>query len=92
MPKGIPRNKSVQSDLLKRYQVASGHLNKVVSMLREGHYCLDVVHQSIAVQAALKKADTQLLRNHLNTCVIDSIKKGEGSSAVDEIVRVLEKS
>ena len=91
MPKGVPRNKTMQIKLLHRYQIASGHLEKVISMLENNEYCLDVVHQSLAVQAALKKADQKVLENHLNTCVSDSIKKGESKEAIEEIMGVLEK-
>ena len=40
-------------------------------MLESGEYCIDIVHQSLAVQAALKKADEEVLKNHLETCVSD---------------------
>ena len=91
MPKGIPRERSVQKDLLRRYKIAQGHLGKVVKMLEGNHYCLDVVHQSIAVQAALKKADRALLENHLKTCVADQIKKGQDQESITEIMGVLRK-
>jgi CsoR family transcriptional regulator, copper-sensing transcriptional repressor len=91
MPKGIPRNRSTQKDLLKRYKIAGGHLNKVIRMLESGTYCLDVVHQSIAVQAALKKADKVLLENHLKTCVADQIKKGQDQESIAEMMGVLRK-
>lgn len=91
MPKGIPRTKSVQKSLLRRYQIARGHLNKVISMLENDEYCLNVVHQSIAVQAALKKADRGILENHLKTCVADQIKKGQDQESISEIMGVLRK-
>ncbi len=91
MPKGIPRNKSVQSTAIHRYKIAKGHLEKVIKMMQEGEYCLDVVHQSIAVQAALKNADQVVLENHLKTCVADSIRKGNDKEAIEEIMGVLKK-
>ena len=60
-------------------------------MVEKDAYCIDVVHQSIAVQAALKKADEVVLEHHLNTCVVDSIKKGETKEVVGEIMQVLQK-
>ena len=91
MPKGIPREKSVEKDLMRRYKIARGHLDKVIKMLDGGEYCLDVVHQSIAVQAALKKADRALLENHLKTCVADQIKKGQDQESISEMMGVLRK-
>lgn len=60
-------------------------------MVEGDAYCIDVVHQSLAVQAALKKADEAVLENHLKTCVADSIKKGETEKAVGEIMEVIKK-
>lgn len=77
--------------ILHRYQIARGHLEKVISMIEGGSYCIDVVHQSLAIQAALKKADNEVLRNHLETCVSDAIKRGDSKKAIDEVVGVLKK-
>ena len=60
-------------------------------MMEGGSYCLDVVHQSIAVQAALKNADQVVLENHLQTCVADSIRKGNDKEAIKEIMAVIKK-
>ncbi len=81
-----PKNKIVQ-----RLKIARGHLNKVISMVESDAYCIDVVHQSLAVQAALKKVDEVVLENHLKTCVADSIKKGETVKVVSEMMEVLQK-
>lgn len=91
MPKGVPRDKSVKRKILHRLKIARGHLNKVVEMVEQGHYCVDVVHQSLAVQAALRKADEALLENHLKTCVVSGIKEGRAKEVVGEIMKVMEK-
>ena len=77
--------------ILHRYQIAKGHLEKVISMIENGLYCIDIVHQSLAIQAALKKADDEVLRNHLETCVSDAIKRGDSKKAINEVVGVLKK-
>lgn len=60
-------------------------------MLEHGAYCIDIVHQSLAVQSALKKADEVVLKNHLETCVSDSIKAGQSKKAIAEVMQVLKK-
>ncbi len=82
---------SVQTKATRRYRIAKGHLERVIKMLESGSYCLDVVHQSIAVQAALKNADQVVLENHLQTCVADSIRNGNDKEAIKEIMAVLKK-
>lgn len=91
MPKGIPRDQSTQHNALHRMRIARGHLDKVISMMEQGHYCIDIIHQSMAVQAALKEVDQIILRNHMQTCVADSIRKGKADDVIDEVMRVMEK-
>ena len=92
MPKGIPRNQSTQQRISHRLKIARGHLDKVISMVENDEYCIDIVHQSIAVQAALKKIDQAMLENHLTHCVADSIQKGEGKESIEEIMNIIKKS
>ena len=91
MPKGIPRDQSVQHHILHRLKIARGHMDKVIEMLERGDYCIDVVHQSIAVQAALRETDQIILKNHMQTCVADSIRQGNATEVIDEVMRVMEK-
>ena len=90
MPKGIPRDTSVQHAILHRMKIARGHLDRVITMLEKGHYCIDVVHQSMAVQAALRSTDEAMLKNHMETCVAAEIKKGNAKQAIGEIMKVIE--
>lgn len=82
---------NAQRLIVHRYKIASGHLKKVIKMVEGGEYCINIVHQSLAVQAALKKADKAVLENHLKTCVVDSIKKGRSAEVIDEVMRTVEK-
>lgn len=90
MPKGIPRDQSIQHTILHRMKIARGHLDHVIDMVEKGHYCIDVVQQSMAVQAALKTADEIVLKNHMETCVAAEIKKGNTAEAIHEIMKVIE--
>lgn len=78
--------------ILHRLKIAKGHLQKVIQMVEDGHYCIDVIHQSQAVQRALEEADGAVLENHLKTCVVDHIKNGEADASIKEIMNVFKKS
>ncbi len=91
MPKGIPRDQSVQHKILHRLKIARGHLDRVVKMVEDDTYCIDVIHQSLAVQAALRQTDQVILKNHMQTCVADSIRKGKANEVIDEVTKVMEK-
>lgn len=86
------RPKDTQERILHRLQIAQGHLKKVLQMVESGHYCIDVIHQSQAIQRALQEVDGVLLENHLKTCVVDHIKKGEAETSIKEIMNVFQKS
>lgn len=92
MPRGVPKNKSFQRRALHRLKIARGHLNKVIDMMAKDEYCIDIIHQSKAVQSALKKIDQELLKNHMKTCVIHSIKKGHTHEVINEVMKVMEKN
>jgi len=92
MPKGVPRNQTTQRNVLHRLKIARGHLDNVIAMVENDEYCIDVVHQSLAVQAALKKSDQTLLENHIRHCVAHEVAKGEGETIADELIGVIKKS
>jgi len=84
-------NNNTKKKILHRLQIAKGQLEKIISMVEKDAYCINIVHQSIAVQAALKKVDEVVLENHLKTCVSDSIKNGDSDEAIKEVMEVLQK-
>jgi DNA-binding FrmR family transcriptional regulator len=89
MPKGIPRDTSTKHALLHRLKIARGHLDKVIAMVSSDDYCIDVIHQSLAVQSALKQIDQAMLSNHMQTCVAEEIRKGNTKEVIDEVMKVV---
>lgn len=92
MPKGIPRDHSTKRQLLHRLKIVAGHLDSVIEMVDKDEYCIDIIHQSLAVQSALKTASQAILKHHLETCVSDAIKNGKSKEVIEEVMRVVEKS
>ncbi len=80
-----------KQQVLHRLKIAKGHLEKVINMVESDEYCIDIVHQLMAVQSALKNTDEIILENHLKTCVADSIKKGRSKEAIKEVMEILKK-
>jgi len=80
---------------LRRLKNIEGHLRGVIRMVEEDAYCIDVIRQIQAVDAALNKVSTQILANHLNSCVITAIKGNnakEREKVIKEITEVFEMS
>jgi DNA-binding FrmR family transcriptional regulator len=91
MPKGIPRNQSIQQKILHRMKIARGQLDSVITMVENGKYCIHVVEQSLAIQSALKKTDEIIIKNHMETCVAEEIRKGNTKEVIEEVMKVMEK-
>jgi len=84
-----------QQNTLRRLKTVEGHLRGVIRMVEEGAYCIDVIRQIQAIDAALNKVNTQILENHLNSCVITAIKGNnpkERERVLKEITEVFEMS
>jgi CsoR family transcriptional regulator, copper-sensing transcriptional repressor len=80
---------------LRRLKTIEGHLRGVIRMVEQDAYCIDVIRQIQAVDAALNKVSTQILENHLNSCVIEAIQgndKKERERVLKEITEVFEMS
>jgi len=58
---------------LRRLRTIQGHLGGVIRMVEQDQYCIDVIRQIQAVESALNKVSTQILENHLNSCVTTAI-------------------
>lgn len=58
----------------KRLKTIEGHMRGIIRMVEEDAYCIDVIRQIQAVQAALNKVSAVILENHLNSCVTTAIQ------------------
>jgi len=74
-----------KADTLRRLKSVEGHVRGVEKMIEEDAYCIDVIGQIQAIQAALNKVKAQILDDHLHHCVITAVR-GEDA---DERERVL---
>ncbi|MCB9135264.1 MAG: metal-sensitive transcriptional regulator [Anaerolineales bacterium] len=61
-------------EALQRLKYIEGHVRGVQRMLEDDKYCIDVIRQIQAVQAALNKVSNIILDEHLNHCVTTAIR------------------
>lgn len=84
--------KNNKEQLKNRLSKAMGHLNAVHRMVDEEKYCIDVLHQLKAVQAALDKAAEEILKQHLETCVVEAIRDQDEAKVINELIQVYRKA
>lgn len=74
--------------LLRRLKIIEGQIRGLQEMIASEKYCIDVITQTSAVKQALSGVEDALMEEHLSTCVVTQIKKGQEKKAVEEIVKV----
>jgi DNA-binding FrmR family transcriptional regulator len=73
---------------LSRLRTIEGHIRGITRMLGDGAYCIDILHQTIAVQRAIDKLNRDLLESHLQTCVIKALQDGSNPQE-ERVIREL---
>jgi DNA-binding FrmR family transcriptional regulator len=66
-------------------------LSKIIEMVEDGHYCVDVMQQNLAVIGLLRSAHESLMENHVQTCfktAMASKDERKKKKMTDEILKV----
>ncbi len=84
---------NTRRQVTQRLASAAGHVKGIERMVAEDMYCIDIIKQIQAVQAALNKVNTLILDNHLRTCVTPAFlgdDAEEREAVLEEITSVFE--
>ena len=84
------RSDEQKKKLANRLSRMEGQLRGIRKMVDEDAYCYDVLMQSAAVLSALKSFNRELLRSHMDHCVVRDIR-AEKPGVTDELMTILEK-
>lgn len=75
-----------------RLKRVEGQIRGVQRMIEEERYCIDILYQLQAIEAAVKVVEANILKKHLRQCVGDAVLTGserEQDEKLDEIVKLL---
>ena len=75
--------------VLNRLSRAIGHLTSVRGMVERGQDCADVLVQLAAVRSAVNGVCKVILKDHLDHCIVDAVKTGDGR-ALEELNHAIE--
>lgn len=84
------RDEIEMKDLITRLNRIEGQVRGVKNMVEEERYCVDILTQVSAIQAALNSFNKNLLANHIKSCVVEDIKSGN-HEVVDELCNTIQK-
>ena len=78
-----------KENYLKRLRRIEGQVRGVQKMVEDNRYCIDILVQISAIQAALRQVGMQLLERHANHCVAKAIREGSGEQSLRELMDVI---
>jgi DNA-binding FrmR family transcriptional regulator len=87
--------KEAKMSCLRRLSRIEGQVRGLARMVEQDRYCIDIITQIAAVRAALRRAETEILDDHVAHCVEHAIASGdkrEQRRKVDELIHVLSRS
>jgi len=79
------------SKTLISYKKAKSLLEKIITMMENGEYCIDIMQQNLAVIGLLKSAHQQLMESHLNSCfkqAMNTNNQKRKDQMIEEILKV----
>jgi DNA-binding FrmR family transcriptional regulator len=77
---------ATKDQLLKRLRRVEGQVRGIEGMVEDDRYCIDILTQISAVQAALDKVALGLLDDHVRHCVIHGRAEGSREELSDEVM------
>lgn len=84
-----PRTQDEKQKVINRLKRIEGQVRGIQKMVEEDRYCVDILVQISAIQSALKNVGFSVTERHLNHCVSDAIRNGDGRETIEELMNVM---
>jgi CsoR family transcriptional regulator, copper-sensing transcriptional repressor len=85
------RSTKDKDQLISRLKRIEGQVRGIQNMVENDRYCVDILTQISAINAAMNKVGLNLLEKHTRHCVSDAIKDGDGEEAIEELMEVFKR-
>jgi CsoR family transcriptional regulator, copper-sensing transcriptional repressor len=82
--------KDIKTSVQKRLNRIEGQVRGLSTMVEEDRYCIDIVTQISAVRAALRRAEEEILKDHVAHCVEHAIASGNKLDQRNKIAELME--
>ena len=77
------------TQITRLLKTARGQLDGILKMVEDDRYCIDISHQLLATSAVLQRANREILRAHMKSCVREAVNTGD-EARLDELVALLD--
>lgn len=71
---------------LKRLKYIEGHISGVRKMIENDRYCVDILHQTHAIRRSIEAMESEILKGHFETHVVDGISEGNYTHIIEELM------
>jgi len=78
-----------KNDSLINFKKSKGLLEKIIKMVEEKEYCIDIMQQNLAVIGMLKSAHQILMENHLHSCFTKAMESKQDKRKLEMIEEIL---
>ncbi len=87
--KQTKRTEEEKKKLINRLSRIEGQIRGIRQMVENDAYCVDILTQSTAAKSAFSAFNRELLRRHIEGCVVRDIKNDEAD--MDELMDIIGK-
>ncbi len=81
---------ATKNKCLTRLSRVEGQVRGISRMVAEDRYCIDVMTQIAAARAALNRVEEEILRDHVEHCVVNAIASGDKDEQDRKIAELLD--
>lgn len=85
----VPRSNEEKQSVINRLKRIEGQVRGIQRMVEEDRYCVDILVQISAINAALKKVGYSVTERHMKHCIGQAVNNEEGELAIDELMEVM---
>jgi len=82
--------KNAKVSSLKRLRRIEGQVRGLARMVEDERYCIDIVTQISAVRSALRRAEEEILHDHVGHCVEGAIASGNKSDQRKKVAELMD--
>jgi DNA-binding FrmR family transcriptional regulator len=83
--------KADKGQITRLLKTARGQLDGILKMVEEDRYCVDISNQLMATDAILRKANKEILRAHMKSCVKSALEQGDEDKKIDELIDMIDR-
>ena len=86
----VSMRSDIKASVQKRFNRIEGQVRGLAKMVEQDRYCIDILTQISAVRAALRRAEEEILRDHVAHCVEHAIASGNKTDQRAKIAELMD--